>query len=76
MRTGFISLKNAAIAIGIIATLITLTFTIKTIAADWGGQINSAQTEQLDPALCVGGGGGDCLGTPPCDPAVYPCVCP
>ncbi|MFA6569417.1 MAG: hypothetical protein WCS96_14490 [Victivallales bacterium] len=75
MRKGFLSLRNTVIAFGVIAMLAALTFTVKLIAAEWGGQISAAQTEQLDPALCTGSGSGDCLGTPPCDPAVNPCGC-
>ena len=75
MIKSFMSLRNTVVALGVVALLLAV-FTFKLIASEWSGQIGAMQTEQLDQALCVGGGGtGDCLGTPPCDPAVNPCGC-
>ena len=74
----FMSLRNTVIAIGIVAMIAALTFTIKVIAAEWGGQITSTETIQLSPASCLPGvsvGSGDCLGTPTCDTATHPCGC-
>jgi len=74
MIKGFMSLRNTVIALGVVAMLAALTFTIKLVAADWNGQIGAIMATQLDPAQCAGGSsGGDCLGTPPCDPAVSCC---
>ena len=79
MRTGFISIKNVAIAIGIIAALITLTFTIRVIAGEWNGKIGDTKTITLDPSQCTGGGGGGaagpCYKILTCAPASPKCVC-
>ena len=72
----FISLRKIVVALGVVAMIAALTFTIKLVAAEWGGQISAMETIQLSPAQCPTGGNGgsaDCLGTPPCDPAVSCC---
>ena len=74
MIKSFMSLRNTVIALGVVALLLAV-LTVKIIAAEWSGQISAMETVQLDPAQCTGSGGGtgDCLGTPPCDPAVSCC---
>jgi len=76
MRTVFISLKNVAIVIGIITTLVTLTFAIKTIAEDWNGKIGDTKTITLDPSQCTGTGtAGPCYKILTCAPAAPKCAC-
>jgi len=76
MIKGFMSFRKTVVMLGVLAMLAALTFTVKLIAAEWGGQISAAQTVQLDPAQCVGGSGsGDCYGPNPCDPPTAGCPC-
>ena len=73
-----ISLRSTVIALGVVAMLAALMFTVKLLATDWNGQIGDTQTITLDPSQCAGGSGGSsgpCYKTVTCAPSADKCEC-